>query len=265
MPIRQLGRLAFLTLVGLGGLLFSAPQGRADPINDRTPQVTLGASWDGPSANLSSIFSQASGLGAMGADAFDPANDQSPYALWTPGAGQSATTIVLEIAGYSPLNQLGIYSAANNLNSYGLFAGSASSGDDLTLTFVGGHLWVDGLDQGLFDISDGFGFYLHSGNGKTYYTEDSRNGGVAQALVFQGQGGGQQIQVTSGGQTIALGTNDWVIGFEDLDYGSSDKDFNDFVFVAQNITPVPEPSSLAFLALAIGGGAFWRKRWSKKA
>ncbi len=56
-----------------------------------------------------------------------------------------------------------------------------------------------------------------------------------------------------------LGTNYYLIGFEDLPVSVSDKDYND-VFVVAEIIPVPEPMTYLLMALAAGFAIVLKRR-----
>ena len=72
--------------------------------------------------------------------------------------------------------------------------------------------------------ANAFGFYLQ-GPGGTFYTQDSRNGGAAQALTYAGTG---------------QNFGDWWMCFEDLSAaGGSDYDYDDAVLLLQSVVPTP--------------------------
>jgi hypothetical protein len=229
-------------------VVVAGPVAHADTINGPGRPVTVGSSGETP---LQTVFNDTMTNPFQVSPG--PGTDQSLVALFVPVAPSSSTTIVIEIAGFSGLNTVGIYSAANNLQTVELFQGSDSAGTTATLVFAGGFVTVDGGTPVAFNLSQGLGFYISTPAGDTFYTEDDRNiGGSPQSLVFQGEGGGQDITV--GGNTYALGQFDWVIAFEDQQFATTDRDYNDFVFIAQGLTFTPEPATLALFGLGGLGG-----------
>jgi hypothetical protein len=248
-------RTALFVFVFVAAALVATLAGAAcaDPINGGVNRpVTPGSSGETPLQNIfNSQMTNPFVVAGVG-------NDQNTTALWYPLEPTSAT-VVIEIAGYSTTNVLGIYSAANNAQTVQIFNGAASTGTSVTLSFGGGFVSVNGGAPIAFNLSQGLGFYLTSPEG-TFYTEDSRNGGDANVLVFRGEGGGQDIDI--GGTDYALGLFDWILAFEDRPLGVTDKDYNDFVFLAHGFSATPEPATLALLgfgALVVGRRAARRR------
>lgn len=140
--------------------------------------------------------------------------------------------MVIEIASNAPNNAFGIYQQGNAANKLEVFSGSAAAGATTALINVP-LAWTS------------FGFYLsNSAAGFTWYSDASLNagGGLDHFVTYAGIAG--QTMTASG---ITFGSNDYLIGIEDLNLG--DYDYNDMV-VKVHLTPPPSvPDSGATLAL----------------
>lgn len=234
--------------------------------------VSFGTSWDGPGQSLQEQLDAIT----VGGPNIDTVNDQTGYQLFTNTAtGSSIGSFMFEIAGFASTNKFGIYNY--NGDKALLFDGYNDSGDRTVVDF-----WADGsvsvgtrglspgytsstVDRDYSNFGNVFGFYLENGNGETFYSEASRNGGYQQSVIYQGN---NQTQLQVPGKAPGIFTQDeYIIAFEDLwRGGSTDHDFNDLVVMVESVEPtsVPEPATLAGLGLVAGAlGLKGRRKASK--
>jgi hypothetical protein len=158
-------------------------------------------------------------------------------------ANSLSSAMIIEIAGHAPHNAFGIYEQGNTANKLEVFAGSAAAG----------------ALSGLINLPLGwtaFGFYLTNSSANfTWYSDAALNagGGFDHFVTYKGIAG--ETMTASG---ITFGSNDYLIGIEDLNLG--DYDYNDMV-VKVHLTPsvdthnsVPDTGTTALL-MGLGLGA----------
>jgi hypothetical protein len=164
-------------------------------------------------------------------------------------ASSLSGAMVVEIAGYAPRNAFGIYEQGNLANKIEVFAGNAAAG----------------AMSGLINLPLGwtaFGFYLTNSSANfTWYSDAALNagGGLDHFVTYQGVAG--ETMTASG---ITFGSNDYLIGIEDLNLG--DYDYNDMV-VKVHLTPsvstysVPDTgTTAALMGLGLGALVALRRR-----
>ncbi len=185
----------------------------------------------------------------------------------------AVATLLLEAAGYANQNQLGIYNyngdgvAPSSSEMLLLFNGSATAPSSATIQFDlnTGTAWYDHNSNGIQDVDETasvgttFGFYLISPDSAlgisnpTFYTDSLLNPDTTAAphgLIYD-------IRSITG---AIVGDPDVVVAFEDLLACHSDWDFTDMVVGVTDVTPVPEPTTIALLGF--GSLTFLRKRRS---
>ena len=164
--------------------------------------------------------------------------DQNAVQTWqTSVSGNSTFSLMIELAGNAPVNNIGIYNGGLVAPPlYQVFPGAASAGWFATASFRDGPVRVvinlfdqDAAFQGTVTYlgadRTNFGYYLQ-GPGGLFYTQDARNAGsAAQALAYAGTG---------------INTGQWWLCWEDEQVGGgADQDYDDCVLFLESIAPTP--------------------------
>lgn len=211
-----------LVVTGFAALAVLTSVTAALAFGPRVPQVAVGG------ASLQTYLNANDG-------GINVNTDQVDAQVWTSSVSGNATfTLMIELAGFAPSNDIGIYNAGGPVNPplYLVFPGAATAGWFATCHFgPGGSLAVLLYDQNaVFQGQNNyagvnrtsFGFYL-AGPGGTFYSQDARNaGGNPQVLTYLGTG---------------QNFGDWWECFEDLPFAGSDHDFDDAILLLQSVAP----------------------------
>ncbi len=197
-------------------------------------------------------------LGANTLSATSSCLDDGDDAAWTTVGSVGQIDILLELAGNASTNVFGVYDLNNPGSRLSIFDGADSAGDQAILRLrqtvsgwrvsvqeVGATTWTH-----QFISTSAFGFYLSVQGEGTFYSQTARNAdGVDHMYAYQGTG----TPFLSGplaGEFFSR--QDYILAWEDL-IGGGDRDYQDFVAVVQDITPVPLPTAVWLMISGLVG------------
>jgi hypothetical protein len=159
--------------------------------------------------------------------------DQQDISNWSSSiSGNTTYTLMIELGGNAAANTIGIYNAGVPAPAlYQVFPGAAAADWYATVSFrnfptravvnlFDNNAVLQGTTTYLGADRTNFGYYIQ-GPGGTFYSQDYRNGGNAQALVYPGHG---------------VNAGQWWLAFEDVSVtGGSDQDYDDAVLFLESV------------------------------
>ena len=276
--IKSLGIAGVAVTALFAGQAFATP---SCPVGTQGTHVCIAENGgDGPN---SSLQNKVDGMTTHPGD-IDVYNQQhTPSAYWSVGAtGLSENKFVFEIAGNANVNTFGIFDPVDSGNRLQLFSGQATSGWSTELAVVGDGTYiatyfdashiVKGQATGHFSTGNLFGYYLGVPAQVTpdgaFFSDTSLNeaggttypNGTPHMVAFAGNG---STSLSMGGFTGTFLPSEYLLAWEDLAWGNSDLDYNDFVVLVESVHPVPEPTALGMFGLGVlllGGFVALRRR-----
>lgn len=197
-------------------------------------------------------------LGANTLSATTACLDDGNDAAWTTVGSIGQIDILLELAGNASTNVFGVYDLSNPNARLSVFDGADSAGDQAILRLrqtvngwrvsvqeVGSTTWTH-----QFISTSAFGFYLNVQGQGTFYSQTGNNAdGVDHMYAYQGTG---TPFLTGEFAGEFFSRQDYILAWEDL-LGGGDRDYQDFVAVVQDITPVPLPTAVWLMISGLVG------------
>ena len=258
--------IKYLGVAGLAAVGLFATQAFATtcPTAPGTGTQTQGApvciapvGTDGAGTGLQALLDGITQSGTPNIDVYH--GQTSPSAYWsTSASGLGENRIMFEIAGYANTNSFGIFDPTNTQNRLELFGGPAGHNAATTLMWNGDGsftaYYLDGSGDSAtatFGATNLFGYYLDNGHGEVFYSVLGLNSdGTPHMVAYQGNGQTRLDNVKTG-QYATFGISDYILAWEDLPFGASDLDYNDFVVMVESVHPVPEPATLGMFGFGV--------------
>ncbi|MGH8154686.1 MAG: DUF4114 domain-containing protein [Rhodanobacteraceae bacterium] len=280
-----------LGLVGLATAGLFAAQAFATTCPASSPTAGAGAMQgspvciapygsDGPGTGLANVLgiynasTNPDGIIKPGGTAVNPYTQQAQQPYWSiNSSGGSVANILLQIAGNAGTDTFGIFDPTDPSNKFAIFTDGAN-GQQTTLTvWLNGGYSLNGTPvQATFGVTNYFGYYLISG-GQTFYSLPSLNetsslypDGTPHMVAYQGNG--SDLVALNGHPGGLWDSSEYILAWEDLPFGDSDLDYNDFIVEVESVHPVPEPAVLGMFGLgllAIAMAAGLRRRRANEA
>ena len=211
--------------------------------------------------SLQSSFNSLLGSGVL--DAVNDCVNDGGDAAWTTVGTTASTSILIELAGNASSNMFGVYDLGDPSRRLSIFEGNdaVSSFASLRLAHLANGSWrvsvreLNNADDpsgwtSMTIATSAFGFYLGTATQGTFFSGTPLNAdGQDHLFAYAGTG----TQFSGGplsGEVFAL--QDYILAWEDL-LGGGDRDYQDFIAVVQDVTPVPLPTAVWLFASGLIG------------
>lgn len=270
-----------LGLVGLAVASLFATQAFATPTTcpagtQGSPVCIAPVGMDGAGTGLVDILapynSTTNHNGVFSKGGADPYTQQKQSSYWSVNSSSgSISTIMLQIAAYNGHDTFGIFDPNDPSNKLALFTGGVNGGQAALSVYTGGGYAVNFGAKTYFSTTNYFGYYLTTPSG-TYYSAPNLNeaggttypDGTPHMVAYQGDNS-SVLKPMNGFPGGVWDSNEYILAWEDLPWGASDLDYNDFIVMVESVHPVPEPAVLGMFGLGvllIGGLVALRRRYA---
>ncbi len=251
---------ALLAITGVGlmaGGAMATPLGNGPSLIQTQAEVTAASGQVALETLTTAVF---------GAGVVDVYNDQSGVGGWVEGESDvSSYLISLGFAAGTgtPQNGIfGVYDLQNSTQKYDLLDTSTDAG--ASFSFYNGNLLINSTSVSS-GWSESFGFYFTQ-NAISRFTEDDENSDGKNYVATYLLGDGVAWDTGANGGDLT-GGNDWLLAFESNAWATGEaRDFNDAVFIVEDMDAVPEPATMLLFGTGLAGLAgLRRKKGQKKA
>jgi hypothetical protein len=244
-------RNALLRTAVVAGIACGAQQAQAVCTFGGSGEPTLQASFD-------SLL----GSGAPNAvnDCLDDGND----AAWSTVGTTGSASILIELAGNARSNAFGVYDLNDPSRRLSIFEGNdaVSSFATLRLASLATGEWRLSVREEnnpgdptgwthMTVATPAFGFYLATRSQGTFFSNTALNTDGQDHMYAYAGTDAQFLSGPLAGEVFGL--QDYILAWEDLLASSSDRDYQDFVAIVQDVTPVPLPTAVWLFASGLIG------------
>lgn len=211
--------------------------------------------------SLQSNFNSLLGVGVL--DAVNACVNDGSDVAWTTVGTTASTTILIELAGNASSNTFGVYDLNDPSRRLSIFEGNdaVDSFANLRLARLTNGSWrvsvreLNNADDpsgwtAMTIATSAFGFYLGTATQGTFFSGTALNADGQDHLFAYAGTGTEFIGGPLAGEVFAL--QDYILAWEDL-LGGGDRDYQDFVAVVQDVTPVPLPTAVWLFASGLIG------------
>lgn len=211
--------------------------------------------------SLQSSFNSMLGTGAP--DAVTSCVDDGSDAAWTTVGTTGSASILIELAGNAASNTFGIYDLNDPSRRLSVFEGNDAVSSFATIRLAS--LASGGWRVSVREVNNpgdptgwthmtvataAFGFYLGTSSQGMFFSDTALNTDGADHMYAYAGSNAEFLSGPLEGEVFGL--QDYILAWEDL-RATGDRDYQDFVAIVQDITPVPLPTALWLFASGLIG------------